>query len=208
MTLIRLGQKGGDGTISKPQLRNFTREIQEPLPHAQVVATMVPLCMMFYRKSLLRQVTTRLTPSRIRTTERKSTGAAPLTLLMNFLLAPYAHTCPWRKASRTSNLTCTQKSFAQSARIRQSLVSELSIMAVSEGSLTLRRTVKSFFAAGTMSTLRLLFNSGISPIAQIIIAKAANVTHPDESTWIISPMGVQVQDYATFFEIFNVTGGT
>lgn len=58
-----------------------------------------------------------------------------------------------------------------------------------------------------MSTPRLLFNSGIGPIAQINMAKAVNVTLPDKSAWIISPVGVQIQDHAALFATFNVTGG-
>ncbi|KAJ6198247.1 GMC oxidoreductase-domain-containing protein [Bipolaris maydis] len=54
-----------------------------------------------------------------------------------------------------------------------------------------------------MSTPRLLFNSGIGPIAQINMAKAVNVTLPDKSAWIISPVGVQIQDHAALFATFN-----
>ncbi|XP_014553718.1 GMC oxidoreductase [Bipolaris victoriae FI3] len=73
--------------------------------------------------------------------------------------------------------------------------------------INIKKGGKVIFAAGAMSTPRLLFNSGIGPIAQINVAKAANVTLPDESVWIISPVGVRIQDHAALFATFNVTGG-
>ncbi|EUC49080.1 GMC oxidoreductase [Bipolaris oryzae ATCC 44560] len=73
--------------------------------------------------------------------------------------------------------------------------------------INIKKGGKVIFAAGAMSTPRLLFNSGIGPIAQIKVAKAANVTLPDESAWIISPVGAQVQDHAALVVTFNITGG-
>ncbi|KAJ5061112.1 cellobiose dehydrogenase [Bipolaris maydis] len=73
--------------------------------------------------------------------------------------------------------------------------------------INIKKEGKVIFATGAMSTPRLLFNSGIGPIAQINMAKAVNVTLPDKSAWIISPVGVQIQDHAALFATFNVTGG-
>ncbi|KAJ5050953.1 uncharacterized protein L3040_002820 [Drepanopeziza brunnea f. sp. 'multigermtubi'] len=83
-------------------------------------------------------------------------------------------------------------------------------------------------AAGSMSTPRLLFNSGIGPTEQINIVKSSptGVTVP-ESDWISLPVGVDwplkhlwgylltiirlfrvgIKDHSTYALIFNVTGG-
>ncbi|EKD14751.1 choline dehydrogenase [Drepanopeziza brunnea f. sp. 'multigermtubi' MB_m1] len=63
-------------------------------------------------------------------------------------------------------------------------------------------------AAGSMSTPRLLFNSGIGPTEQINIVKSSptGVTVP-ESDWISLPVGVGIKDHSTYALIFNVTGG-
>ncbi|KAI9047352.1 hypothetical protein LZ554_008799 [Drepanopeziza brunnea f. sp. 'monogermtubi'] len=63
-------------------------------------------------------------------------------------------------------------------------------------------------AAGSMSTPRLLFNSGIGPSEQINIVKSSptGVTVP-ESDWINLPVGVDIKDHSAYALVFNVTGG-
>ncbi|PVH75345.1 hypothetical protein DL98DRAFT_644267 [Cadophora sp. DSE1049] len=63
-------------------------------------------------------------------------------------------------------------------------------------------------AAGVMSTPRVLFNSGIGPIAQINTVKAGTtgITVP-ESDWINLPVGLDIKDHSRYTITFNVTGG-
>ncbi|TLS25085.1 hypothetical protein PpBr36_07515 [Pyricularia pennisetigena] len=67
---------------------------------------------------------------------------------------------------------------------------------------------KVIFAAGTMSTPRLLFHSGIGPRDQIEMARLSpdNVTLPPEEAWIESPVGV-VRDHTLYLMEFEVKGG-
>lgn len=75
---------------------------------------------------------------------------------------------------------------------------------------------KVIFAAGTMSTPRLLFHSGIGPRDQIEMARLSpdNVTLPPEDAWIESPedawiespVGI-VRDHTLYLMDFAVKGG-
>lgn len=69
-------------------------------------------------------------------------------------------------------------------------------------------TGKVIFAAGTMSTPRLLFHSGIGPRDQIEMARLSpdNVTLPPEDAWIESPVGI-VRDHTLYLMEFEVQGG-
>ncbi|KAF1948143.1 FAD/NAD(P)-binding domain-containing protein [Byssothecium circinans] len=55
-------------------------------------------------------------------------------------------------------------------------------------------------AAGTMSTPRLLFNSGIGPSEQLktVASGTSGVTLPDESEWIDLPVGAEIKDHVIF----------
>jgi cellobiose dehydrogenase (acceptor) len=53
-------------------------------------------------------------------------------------------------------------------------------------------------SAGSLSTPRVLFNSGIGPKSQIQTAQKNNVTLPDEKDWIELPVGQGVKDHPIF----------
>jgi cellobiose dehydrogenase (acceptor) len=65
---------------------------------------------------------------------------------------------------------------------------------------------KVILAAGSMSSGRILFNSGIGPSDQINVAKAAGVTLPEEGAWINSPVGAQVRDHTNIQLTFKTKG--
>lgn len=62
-------------------------------------------------------------------------------------------------------------------------------------------------AAGSMTTPRLLINSGIGPTAQIEIVQngTANVTLPDKNDWINLPVGTEIKDHPIINVYFNTT---
>ncbi|GAB7349766.1 hypothetical protein MBLNU459_g0492t1 [Dothideomycetes sp. NU459] len=64
-------------------------------------------------------------------------------------------------------------------------------------------------ASGTLSTPRILFNSGIGPVDQIqTVASSSNVTNvtlPSESDWISLPVGQGVKDHPIVTVTFNST---
>ncbi|KIY48341.1 FAD/NAD(P)-binding domain-containing protein [Fistulina hepatica ATCC 64428] len=64
---------------------------------------------------------------------------------------------------------------------------------------------KVILAAGTLSTPRLLFNSGIGPSDQISIVQSGStgVTLPDESEWIDLPVGEHLMDHPIFTLTLN-----
>ncbi|OKL64137.1 hypothetical protein UA08_00552 [Talaromyces atroroseus] len=62
-------------------------------------------------------------------------------------------------------------------------------------------------AAGTMSTPRILFNSGIGPKSQIEIAQESGVTLPPSNEWIYLPVGYNFKDH-DIFSIIVETNGT
>ncbi|KAJ4321378.1 hypothetical protein N0V94_002915 [Neodidymelliopsis sp. IMI 364377] len=55
-------------------------------------------------------------------------------------------------------------------------------------------------AAGSMSTPRILFNSGIGPADQLKIVQSGSsgVTLPDEADWIDLPVGAEIKDHPIF----------
>ncbi|KAJ4344127.1 hypothetical protein N0V95_006331 [Ascochyta clinopodiicola] len=55
-------------------------------------------------------------------------------------------------------------------------------------------------AAGSMSTPRILFNSGIGPAEQLKIVQSGSsgVTLPDEADWIDLPVGAEIKDHPIF----------
>ena len=55
-------------------------------------------------------------------------------------------------------------------------------------------------AAGSMSTPRILFNSGIGPAEQLKIVQSgtSGVTLPDEADWIDLPVGAEIKDHPVF----------
>ena len=53
-------------------------------------------------------------------------------------------------------------------------------------------------AAGSLSTPRVLFNSGIGPQAQIKIARISGVTVPPQRDWLNLPVGVGLKDHPMF----------
>lgn len=64
-------------------------------------------------------------------------------------------------------------------------------------------------ASGTLSTPRILFNSGIGPSAQIqtVQSGSTSVTLPSESDWINLPVGEGVKDHPIVVMKFNTTSG-
>tara|TARA_R110002003_G_scaffold79_6_gene7048 strand:- start:9416 stop:10903 length:1488 start_codon:yes stop_codon:yes gene_type:complete len=62
-------------------------------------------------------------------------------------------------------------------------------------------------AAGTMSTPRILFNSGIGPADQLqtVAAGTSSVTLPDEADWIDLPVGAEIKDHPIFTIKFNTS---
>lgn len=66
---------------------------------------------------------------------------------------------------------------------------------------------KVILAAGSLSTPRILFNSGIGPTAQIqtVAAGTAGVTLPPQTSWIDLPVGENLQDHPIFTVLFNTT---
>lgn len=62
-------------------------------------------------------------------------------------------------------------------------------------------------AAGTMSTPRILFNSGIGPSEQLqtVASGTTGVTLPAESDWIDLPVGAEIKDHVIFTLKFNTT---
>ncbi|KAI9729880.1 MAG: hypothetical protein M1834_006629 [Cirrosporium novae-zelandiae] len=64
---------------------------------------------------------------------------------------------------------------------------------------------KVILAAGTMSTPRILFNSGIGPKAQIqtVQSGSTGITLPDEADWIELPVGKNLKDHPIFTVEFN-----
>ena len=67
---------------------------------------------------------------------------------------------------------------------------------------------KVILAAGSMSSPRILFNSGIGPADQIEVAskQTTSITLPPKEAWINSPVGL-VRDHSIIQINFNVTGG-
>ncbi|KAF2449550.1 hypothetical protein P171DRAFT_351695 [Karstenula rhodostoma CBS 690.94] len=67
---------------------------------------------------------------------------------------------------------------------------------------------KVILAAGSMSSPRILFNSGIGPADQIEVAskQTTSITLPPKAAWINSPVGF-VRDHAIIGIKFNVTAG-
>lgn len=67
---------------------------------------------------------------------------------------------------------------------------------------------KVILAAGSMSSPRILFNSGIGPADQIEVAsrQTTSITLPPKEAWIKSPVGF-VRDHAIISINFNVTAG-
>jgi cellobiose dehydrogenase (acceptor) len=67
-------------------------------------------------------------------------------------------------------------------------------------------------AAGSMSTPRILFNSGIGPAEQLqtVASGSSGVTLPDEADWIDLPVGAEIKDHPIFTVKFstsnNLTG--
>jgi cellobiose dehydrogenase (acceptor) len=66
---------------------------------------------------------------------------------------------------------------------------------------------KVLLAAGTMSTPRILFNSGIGPTEQLqtVADGTSGVTLPAQSDWINLPVGAQIKDHPIFTIKFNTT---
>jgi cellobiose dehydrogenase (acceptor) len=62
-------------------------------------------------------------------------------------------------------------------------------------------------AAGTMSTPRILFNSGIGPKSEIEVAQDSGVTLPPSDEWIHLPVGYNFKDH-DIFSIIVETNGT
>jgi cellobiose dehydrogenase (acceptor) len=62
-------------------------------------------------------------------------------------------------------------------------------------------------SSGAMSTPRILFNSGIGPVAQIQKAKEAGAQVPEEKDWINLPVGQNLKDHP-IFPIKVKTNGT
>jgi cellobiose dehydrogenase (acceptor) len=62
-------------------------------------------------------------------------------------------------------------------------------------------------AAGSMSTPRLLFNSGIGPAEQlkIVATGSSGVTLPAETDWIDLPVGAEIKDHPIFTLKFNTS---
>ncbi|KAL1598977.1 hypothetical protein SLS60_008122 [Paraconiothyrium brasiliense] len=67
---------------------------------------------------------------------------------------------------------------------------------------------KVILAAGSMSSPRILFNSGIGPADQIEVAskQTTSITLPPKEAWINSPVGL-VRDHSIIGLKFNVTAG-
>ncbi|KAI4606814.1 hypothetical protein J4E80_009893 [Alternaria sp. BMP 0032] len=62
-------------------------------------------------------------------------------------------------------------------------------------------------AAGSMSTPRILFNSGIGPADQLktVASGSSKVTLPDEADWIDLPVGAEIKDHPIFTVKFNTS---
>lgn len=62
-------------------------------------------------------------------------------------------------------------------------------------------------AAGSMSTPRILFNSGIGPAEQLKIVQSgtSGVTLPDEADWIDLPVGAEIKDHPIFTVQFKTS---
>ncbi|PQE20329.1 GMC oxidoreductase protein [Rutstroemia sp. NJR-2017a BBW] len=67
---------------------------------------------------------------------------------------------------------------------------------------------KLILAAGSMSTPRILINSGIGPADQISIVQNGSscVTLPPKANWIDLPVGKNLRDHPIFTLTFNITG--
>ncbi len=67
---------------------------------------------------------------------------------------------------------------------------------------------KVILASGSMSTPRILFNSGIGPSEQIQIVASGNtlVRLPERSAWINLPVGKRIQDHPQWTVTWNITG--
>ncbi|KAL7621673.1 hypothetical protein AAE478_009000 [Parahypoxylon ruwenzoriense] len=67
---------------------------------------------------------------------------------------------------------------------------------------------KVILASGSMSTPRILFNSGIGPTEQIEIVASGNtlVRLPEKSAWIDLPVGKRIQDHPLWVTVWNITG--
>ncbi|KAM3086070.1 hypothetical protein ACMFMG_000206 [Clarireedia jacksonii] len=67
---------------------------------------------------------------------------------------------------------------------------------------------KLILAAGSMSTPRILINSGIGPADQISIVQSGSscVTLPPKADWIDLPVGQNLRDHPIFTLTFNITG--
>jgi cellobiose dehydrogenase (acceptor) len=63
-------------------------------------------------------------------------------------------------------------------------------------------------AAGSMSTPRILFNSGIGPAEQLqtVASGTSGVTLPDEADWIDLPVGAEIKDHPIFTVKFSTSG--
>ncbi|KAI0193465.1 FAD/NAD(P)-binding domain-containing protein [Astrocystis sublimbata] len=63
-------------------------------------------------------------------------------------------------------------------------------------------------ASGSMSSPRILFNSGIGPTEQIEVVEAGNtlVRLPERSEWIDLPVGKRIQDHPEWTTVWNFTG--
>ncbi|KAI5479089.1 GMC oxidoreductase [Pseudohyphozyma bogoriensis] len=73
--------------------------------------------------------------------------------------------------------------------------------------LSLRKGGKIVLGAGTLSTPRILFNSGIGPTAQIETVQngTTNVTLPPRQDWINLPVGENLRDHAIVKVVYNTT---
>ncbi|RYN90517.1 Cellobiose dehydrogenase [Alternaria tenuissima] len=62
-------------------------------------------------------------------------------------------------------------------------------------------------AAGSMSTPRILFNSGIGPADQLqtVASGSSGVTLPDKADWIDLPVGAEIKDHPIFTVKFNTS---
>lgn len=62
-------------------------------------------------------------------------------------------------------------------------------------------------SAGSMSTPRILFNSGIGPVKQLqtVASGTSGVTLPKEADWIDLPVGAEIKDHPIFTVMFNTT---
>ena len=74
------------------------------------------------------------------------------------------------------------------------------------GTITLACNGRVVLASGSLSTPRVLFNSGIGPKMQIEIAQRSGVAVPPQEEWINLPVGVGLKDHP-IFSIYVKTNG-